>query len=57
MGAIADMVIEIYAMDSAVLRTQKLIERQGEAKAQLAIAMTQVNLTHRMDKIEARPRR
>src|SRR6201998_3836936 len=33
MGAIADMVIETYAMESAVLRTQKLIERNGEAGA------------------------
>ncbi len=47
------MVIEIFAMDSVVLRTQKLIERQGEAKSALAIAMAQVSLTHSMDKLEA----
>src|SRR5690242_5010121 len=29
MGAIADMVIETYAMESAALRTQKLIENNG----------------------------
>ncbi len=44
LSAIADMVIEIFAMDSVVLRTQKLIERQGEAKTALAIAMAQVSL-------------
>ena len=37
-GAIADMVIQGYAMDSAVLRTEKLIARDGEAKSKLAIA-------------------
>src|SRR6266853_760647 len=53
LSAIADMVIDIYAMDSVVLRTQKLIERQGEAKSALAIAMAQVSLTNSIDKIEA----
>jgi butyryl-CoA dehydrogenase len=53
MGAIADMVIEGYAMDSVVLRTQKLIERQGEARSKLAIAMAQVSITLSMEKIEA----
>ena len=31
MGAIADMTIETYAMESAVLRAQKIVEAKGEA--------------------------
>ncbi len=53
MGAIADMTIEIYAMESAVLRTQKMVERKGEAAAALPIAMTRVYLTEAMEKVEA----
>jgi butyryl-CoA dehydrogenase len=53
LAAIADMVIEIYAMDSVVLRTQKFIERQGEPKSQMAIALAQVSLTNSLDKLEA----
>jgi len=53
LAAIADMVIETFAMDSVVLRTQKLIARDGEARCQVAIAMAQVGLTQAMDKIEA----
>ncbi|MGA2967294.1 MAG: acyl-CoA dehydrogenase family protein [Terriglobales bacterium] len=52
-GAIADMTIEIYAMESAMLRAQKLAERKGEAAAALALAMTRVYLTQAMEKIEA----
>jgi butyryl-CoA dehydrogenase len=52
MGAIADMTIEIYAMESAVLRAQKMVEQKGEASAALPIAMTQVYLTEALDKIE-----
>ena len=52
MGAIADMTIEIYAMESAVLRAQKMVERKGEATAALAIAMTQVYMTQALEKIE-----
>ena len=36
MGAIADMTIEIYAMESAVLRAQKLVEQKGEAARGIA---------------------
>ena len=53
MGAIADMTIETYAMESAVLRAQKLVENQGEKSATLAVAMTRVYLTQAMEKVEA----
>ncbi|MGA7685213.1 MAG: acyl-CoA dehydrogenase family protein [Terriglobales bacterium] len=53
MGAIADMTIEIYAMESAVLRTQKLVELKGEAAAALPIAMTRVYMTQALEKVES----
>jgi butyryl-CoA dehydrogenase len=53
MGAIADIVIETYAMESAVLRAQKMAETKGEAEAALPIAMTRVYLSQAMEKIEA----
>jgi alkylation response protein AidB-like acyl-CoA dehydrogenase len=53
LGAIADMVIETFTMESAVLRTQKLIAAQGEPASQLAIAITQVYLAEAINKIEA----
>jgi alkylation response protein AidB-like acyl-CoA dehydrogenase len=57
MGAIADIVIETYAMESAVLRAQKIAERDGEAAASLPIAMTRVYLSQAMEKIEAAARK
>src|SRR6266567_1795909 len=53
MGAIADMTIETYAMESAVLRAQKIAETKGEAAATMPIAMTRVYLSQAMEKIEA----
>ena len=52
MGAIANIVIETYAMESAVLRAQKLAQNNGESKASFAIAMTQVYLADAIEKIE-----
>src|ERR1700751_2799683 len=57
MGAIADMTIETYAMESAVLRAQKLVAAKGEKNAELAIAMTRVYLTQAMEKVEASAKR
>jgi len=57
MGAIADMVIESYVMESAVLRAQKIASSQGEAAAALPIGMTRVYLTQAMEKIEAAARK
>src|SRR6201987_2904409 len=56
MGAIADMTIETYAMESAVLRAQKIVENKGEAAAGLPLAMTRVYLSQAMEKIEAAAR-
>jgi alkylation response protein AidB-like acyl-CoA dehydrogenase len=53
MGAIADMTIETYAMESAVLRAQKIAETAGEAAAALPTAMTRVYLSQAMEKIES----
>jgi alkylation response protein AidB-like acyl-CoA dehydrogenase len=57
MGAIADMVIESYVMESAVLRAQKIASSQGEAAAALPIGMTRVYLSQAMEKIEAAARK
>jgi alkylation response protein AidB-like acyl-CoA dehydrogenase len=53
MGAIADMTIEIYAMETAVLRAQKIVEDRGEAAAVLPMAMTRVYLSQAFERIEA----
>ena len=57
MGAIADMVIETYAMDSVLLRAQKLLDRNGEAQSGLAVAMAQVYLAGAIEKIESAARK
>ena len=57
MGAIADMVIEVYAMESVLLRTIKHASAQGEGAAAMPIAMTRVYLSQAMDKIEASARK
>jgi len=57
MGAIADMTIESYAMETAVLRAQKIAAAKGEAAAALPIAMTRVYLARAMEKIESAARK
>ena len=53
MGAIADMVIETFAMDSCVLRARKFLEANGEQKSALVTAMTQVYIAGAMNRLEA----
>jgi butyryl-CoA dehydrogenase len=57
MGAIADMVIEIYAMESALLRTEKMISSQGEAATAMPLAMTRVYLAQAIEKVESAARK
>ena len=52
MGAIANMTIETYAMESVVLRAQKLAAR-SEGAATIPIAMARVYLAGAMERIES----
>jgi alkylation response protein AidB-like acyl-CoA dehydrogenase len=57
MGAIADMTIETYALESAVLRAQKIVASKGESAAALPLEMTRVYLAQAMEKIESAARK
>ncbi|MEQ7054115.1 acyl-CoA dehydrogenase family protein [Paenibacillaceae sp. P-4] len=54
LSALADMMIYIYAAESAILRTDKLVSRLGEEKAELALQMTQVFVRDALQVIEQR---
>lgn len=51
MGAIADMVIEIYAMESAILRAEKIAAGKNAASV-VAVAMARIYAAGAMEKIE-----
>lgn len=54
--SLADIMIELFAMESAWLRTQKMVNANGEAASEKtghAIAMTTVFVQESMDKIES----
>lgn len=50
---LADVMIEIYAAESAILRTEKLVSIKGEEACKNQIAMSQVYLSEAVDKINA----
>jgi len=54
MGAIADMVIEVYAMESAILRAEKM---SAKTIAEIPVAMAQIYAETAMEKIELAARR
>jgi butyryl-CoA dehydrogenase len=56
MGAIANMVIETFAMESSVLRAQKMVLRNGEGASALAIAMARLYTQKAIEKIESAAR-
>jgi butyryl-CoA dehydrogenase len=53
MGAIANMTIETYAMESTVLRAQKLAVKNGDSGSAHATAMTRVYMSGALEKIES----
>lgn len=55
-AALSDTVMEIYAMESALLRTEKLLARKGADGAALAVAATQVFVADALDRVEKHAR-
>ncbi|MBP3950764.1 acyl-CoA dehydrogenase family protein [Bacillus suaedae] len=49
---LADIMIQVFSMESAYLRTKKLIDKKGEAHCQNSIEMTQVIVHESFDIIE-----
>jgi hypothetical protein len=49
---IADMIIEIFAMESALLRAQKKLAKDGEEKAALHVAATRVYINDTLPRID-----
>ncbi|MCU0400388.1 MAG: acyl-CoA dehydrogenase family protein [Algoriphagus sp.] len=50
---LADVMIEIYAAESAILRAEKIALKEGEDSAKNQIAMAKIYLYEAIDKIEA----
>jgi alkylation response protein AidB-like acyl-CoA dehydrogenase len=57
MGALADCIMEVYALESCILRAEKLRATKGEAAAKQAIAMTQYYATKAFDRVELASRK
>ena len=50
---LADILIEIYAVESAMLRAEKLVSQRGEEACRAYIDMTQVYMAEAVDRINA----
>jgi butyryl-CoA dehydrogenase len=57
MAALADCISEVYALESSLLRTEKLIGARGEAAAAQAIAMTRYYAAKAIATVEASVRK
>jgi len=57
MAAIANCVIEVYAMESCILRAEKLVAAKGEAVASAAIALAAFYAAKAMQTVEASARK
>jgi len=56
-GALADCIMEVYAMESSILRAEKLIAAKGEPAAKQAIALTRYYAGKAFDRIEVASRK
>jgi alkylation response protein AidB-like acyl-CoA dehydrogenase len=53
LGLFADLAMDVYALESALLRAQKRAAREGEAKAALQAAAVQCFAQEALDRVEA----
>ncbi len=52
MGAIADSIIEVFAMESAILRADKLASAKGGGSSAIAVAMARIYAARAFERIE-----
>jgi alkylation response protein AidB-like acyl-CoA dehydrogenase len=52
LGLISDIIIEVFAMESALLRALKTMEKAGDEKAQIQKAMVRVYVNDGFDRVE-----
>ncbi len=57
MGALADSIMEVFALESCLLRAEKIVAARGEAAARQAIALTRYYAARAAEIIQARARR
>ena len=57
MGAIADMIIEVFAMESAILRAEKIAAAQGSEASAIPVAMARIYADKAMSNIELSARK
>jgi len=57
MGALADCIMEAYALESCILRTEKLIAAKGEPAARQALAMTRYYAVKALQTVETASRK
>jgi alkylation response protein AidB-like acyl-CoA dehydrogenase len=57
MGAIADMIIEVFAMESAIVRAEKIVAGQGISASAIPVAMARVYADKAMSTIELAARK
>ncbi|WP_339607205.1 acyl-CoA dehydrogenase family protein [uncultured Roseivirga sp.] len=50
---LADILMEIYAVESSMLRTEKLVSQRGEEACKDYIAMTQIYMAEAIDRVNA----
>ena len=56
-GALSDCIMEVYAIESAILRAEKLMANGGESAARQAIAMTRFYAAKAADRVELATRK
>jgi alkylation response protein AidB-like acyl-CoA dehydrogenase len=57
MGALADCITEVYALESCILRTEKIRMTRGDTAAKQAVAMTQYYAAKAMQTVELATRK